>query len=174
MTAQEASLVEQQQYAELRRVILQAVRSSVPGWLAQDAEDIAQNAVLKVHRKLQQNPEAALNRTYLKRVAHSVLVDEIRHRRRRFEGHQEDAEGEDFEVPDERRRPEPQGLGDALQDCLLKQQQRRRRALTLHLLGHNAVEVAELTGVKTKVADNLIYRALASLRDCLRQKEVYP
>ena len=173
-TAIETDINARYNYAELRSTLLGAVRMGCPGWLAQDAEDIAQNAIIKLHQKIQQSPDMEISKTYLRRVAHSVLVDEIRFRRRRFEGHQDDAMSEDYEIETRRESPDQGTVGEALQDCLLRQEHVRRRVLTLHLLGHTIAEVAQLMDSKRKQTENLIYRSLAGLRDCLISKGVYP
>ena len=50
----------------------------------------------------------------------------------------------------------------------------RRLAVTLHLQGHTVPEAGSLLGWNAKRAENLVYRGLADLRDCLAGKGVRP
>lgn len=97
--------------------------------------------------------------SYLWRVAYTVVIDEIR----RFRRQQRQAE----QLPaGERRTPGPEARSELL-DCLAALQDRRRTAVTLHLEGFRTSEVAAALGWTEKQAENLVYRGLADLRDCL-------
>jgi RNA polymerase sigma-70 factor (ECF subfamily) len=48
----------------------------------------------------------------------------------------------------------------------------RRIATTLHLQGHRIREVGDLMGWTEKKAENLIYRGLADLRNCLKSQGI--
>src|SRR5687768_12088948 len=69
-------------YAELRRRLEIAVHHVSPPWLAPQADDLVQAAMLKVYRAAGAD---ALQSAFLYRVAHSVIVDEIRRVKRRKE-----------------------------------------------------------------------------------------
>ncbi|HEX3129590.1 MAG TPA: sigma factor, partial [Thermoanaerobaculia bacterium] len=86
---------EEADYAELREEIVRAVRKLCPRWLASRAEDLVQVAMVKIlelRQRREQNQE--LSSFYLKRVAYSALVDEIRRLERRRESPLENEDGE--------------------------------------------------------------------------------
>lgn len=159
---------------EIHRVIERAVRHACPSWLAADADDIAQAATLKVLDLLERREEKEpLVSSYLWRAAHSELVDEIRRRRsRREDGIEEDRLSSipDIRNPGPERRLAGRELGDAIRSCLRRLIDARRYAVTLHLLGHTLPEIAAFLGWPRKRADNLVYRGMADLRDCLHEK----
>lgn len=153
----------------------QAVRRQCPWWLSDQAQDIAQAALLKVMAAEKNfEGERPLTSFYLYRVAHSALVDEIRRRRRRREVALEvvtDA-GEDRSIePTARSDPERDAsfgeLGAAVRDCLVSMKRERRLAVMLHLQGHPVPEAARILGWAVKRTENLVYRGLADLRQCL-------
>jgi RNA polymerase sigma-70 factor, ECF subfamily len=156
--------------ARLRAAVGRAVRRICPPWLAADADDLTQIATTRVLARLQQTPASGgLTSGYLYRAAHSALVDEIRRRRRLREEPMTDSE---FASP--QRAHDQQELRDALRACLAGLIAVRRRAVILHLQGHSAVEASELLGCGKKQVQNLIYRGLANLRDCLMARGVKP
>lgn len=162
----------------LRRQLVQAVRRTCPRWLAADADDLVQAALLRVLEiRRKREGEAEFSSFYLRRAAHSAVVDEIRRRRRRAEVPLEPDEGaepsrplESSAVPDPERLSESRELGRAVTECLGRMIRPRRLAVTLHLQGHRIREVGDLLGWNAKKAENLIYRGLADLRDCLEDK----
>lgn len=163
-----------ERYRELHLTLTRAVRRICPRWLAEEAEDLVQEALLKLAQREQREQNVvALNKTYLNKVAYSVVVDEMRRRQRRLEpidGADDDVE----EIPDA-ITPSADGIiGDAIADCLSRLKADRRRAVTLHLLGHSVPETAHILGFKAKQAENLVYRGIAQLRECLLGKGVYP
>jgi RNA polymerase sigma-70 factor (ECF subfamily) len=115
---------------------------------------------------------------YLHRAAHSALVDEIRRRMRRPEvslAAVEDARDtpntlEPRSQDDPQRTASLRELGGAIRDCLAKTTRERRLAVTLHLLGHSVPEAARILGWDEKRTENLVYRGLADLRQCLVRK----
>lgn len=163
---------------KIRAVLAVAVRRTCPYWLASDAEDITQEAMIKVLRILQRNEgKEGFSSSYLWRVAYSATIDEIR-RRRRCREVSMDAETMTEEPITPAPSPEScsmaTGIGQAIRDCLDKLIPTRRRAVTLRLLGHSVGEVASLLGWPAKRAENLVYRGLADVRSCLGQKGVTP
>ena len=48
----------------------------------------------------------------------------------------------------------------------------RRLAVTLHLQGHSVPEAARLLDWAVKRTENLVYRGLADLRECLTAKGI--
>ena len=65
-------------------------------------------------------------------------------------------------------------IGRVIRDCLALMKEERRTAVTLHLLGHSVPETGRLLGWAGKRAENLVYRGLADLRDCLTGKGLAP
>ena len=75
-----------ERWASLEATMARAVSRQCPAWLAAEAEDIAQAALMKIAASaLAGEGKPPLSSFYLHKVAHSALVDEIRRRRRRRE-----------------------------------------------------------------------------------------
>lgn len=163
--------------AEIRRRILITVRHACPGWMADDAEDVAQNALIKVCQILEREGERnrELPPSYLWKVACSATVDAIRSRRRsRMEEVSMDAAPDQCQVrgeaPDPERRTAAVEVGRAIVDCLQRLVAPRRLAAMLHLQGHTVPETARLMHWTEAKANNLVYRGIADLRRCLAGK----
>ena len=166
-------------WAKLGADLARAVRRQCPWWLSDQAEDIAQAALIKVMASARNSEgERDLTTFYLYRVAHSAVVDEIRRRKRRNEvglevvtGTADDASAPE---PNDRRDPERSAsfreLGAAIRGCLAAMKRERRLAVVLHLQEHAVPEAARILGWSAKRTENLVYRGLANLRDCLRGK----
>jgi RNA polymerase sigma-70 factor, ECF subfamily len=156
-----------------------AVRRQCPAWLRDQADDIAQAASMKVMAaERRAEGERPLTSFYLYRAAHSALVDEIRRRQRRPEIPLEGSGGPDgqplhFEPRahgDPESRASMRELGAAIRDCLLGSTRDRRLAVALYLQGHSVPEAARILGWEGKRTENLVYRGLADLRQCLMGK----
>lgn len=159
-------------YAELRSRLVGAVRRVCPPWLAADAEDLVQDALIRlVQRNDRLGGNLSVTSAYLKKVAYCAVVDEMRRRQRLadFGAAGSEIEQEDLVDPAAPAH-EDAAVGRAITDCLQAQSSDRRRALTLHLLGHSVPETARILGCNAKRAENLVYRGLAQLRDCLIRK----
>lgn len=162
-----------QELAELRQQLVRAVARTCPRWLAAEADDLVQNALLRLLEiQRRREGDVEFSTFYLRRAAYSVVVDEIRRRRRRGEVPLDpEAEGEEPGCPSEEPDPEElsgsRELGRAIARCLSGMVRPRRLAVTLHLQGHRIREVGGLMGWSAKKAENLIYRGLADLRECL-------
>ena len=177
MTAEDAppAATTDARWTTLRAALARAVRRQCPGWLRDQADDLAQSAVLKVMAVLAREDARPLSSFYLHRVAHSALVDEIRrHQRRREVSLDAGLDALDAAQPVEPRAigtPEDGAtlheLGVAIRECLLAMSSDRRQAVMLHLQGHAVADVARRLGWSPKRADNLVYRGLADLRGCL-------
>jgi RNA polymerase sigma-70 factor (ECF subfamily) len=157
--------------AELRRQLVRAVERICPRWLSAEADDLVQTALLRVLEiRRKREGEAEFSTFYLRRAAHSAVVDEIRRRRRRGEVPLE-AEGDEPALPSVAPGPEQLSeageLGRAITECLGRMIRPRRLAVTLHLQGHRIREVGNHMGWGLKKAENLIYRGLSDLRECL-------
>ncbi len=161
--------------ARLREDLVRAVARACPRWLADRADDLVQNALLRVldvRSRREEEPE--FSALYLRKAAYSAVVDEIRRLRRRGEVplDQDGVAEPSVEEPDPERRAAGSELGREVRACLSGLLAARRRAVTLHLLGHSVPEAARLLGVRAKQAENLVYRGLADLRRCLEGKGV--
>jgi RNA polymerase sigma-70 factor, ECF subfamily len=176
---EQAAAAPEARWTTLRAALFRAVRRQCPRWLSDHAEDLVQAALIKVMASAREREgERALSSFYLYRVAHSALVDEIRRRQRRREValevvHSDEQPGESFE-PHAAGDPEQDAslreLGLAVRDCLLRMSRDRRLAVGLHLQGHSVPDAARVLGWAVKRTENLVYRGLADLRECLRAK----
>ncbi len=164
----------EEEIARLREQLVRAVAKSCPGWLAADADDLVQAALMKVldiAGRREGTPE--FSTFYLRRTAYSTVVDEIRRRRRRREVPLDEGPGMDDQptpAADPERLSSDSELGRAIRGCLEALIRPRKLAVTLHLQGHRIREVGELLGWSAKRAENLIYRGLDDLRGCLDRK----
>jgi RNA polymerase sigma-70 factor, ECF subfamily len=166
--------LEAQSHDELRRGLVRAVRRICPRSLAEDAEDLVQESFIRLLRARKLEGDSTLSSTYLKKVAYSAVIDEIRRRRRRI-AVVAGSEAEIEATPDETVAAIPDtALGNAMETCMQLLQEHRRQALTLHLLGHSGAEIARMLECNAKRAENLTLRALAQLRECLHGKGVSP
>jgi RNA polymerase sigma-70 factor (ECF subfamily) len=153
-----------------------AVARACPAWLRSEQEDITQDAVVRVLRVAAKKRESvdALPRAYLRKVAFAAIVDAIRRQRARPRA-RPGADVEELCAPGTMQSAEPEpGLSGALEDCLARLADARRTAVVLRLQGHSVVEVAQLLAWSTAKARNLVYRALADLRECLAKKGLRP
>jgi RNA polymerase sigma-70 factor, ECF subfamily len=163
-------------YTKLRRDLAQAVARVCPRWQPAFRDDLVQSAVMRVMQVLSKTSEgegnAQLTSSYLYKVAYSVLIDEIRRERRRHETSLEDETVEQQVLTDNNpeRLAASQELGRAIQDCLGRMKRERRLAVTLNLQGHSVPEAARLLDWAAKRTENLVYRGLADLRECLTAK----
>jgi RNA polymerase sigma-70 factor, ECF subfamily len=165
---------------ELRAVLQKAVRRVCPRWLVDRSEDLVQMAMMRVLDARGRNEGlGVVPSSYLYKVAYTTLVDEIRRLRRRPEvSLEEQGGGDGAAVPLADGNPEDHlaanELGEAIQQCLSGLIEDRRLAVTLHLQGHTVPQAAALLGWDAKRTENLVYRGLADLRQCLEAKGVKP
>lgn len=141
-----------------------------PPWLAPHKDDLVQMAVIKL---LRSSSHAELSDGFLSRVAYSVVVDEIRRRRRRNEV------GMSPSLPDRiansndlspESRSHGLALGEQLVECLQALTEARRRAVVLYLQDHTIPEIATTLGWDAKKASNAVYRGLEDLRGLLAKR----
>src|SRR5687767_8668045 len=81
--ARTRAIFEAQGHEVLRRDLERAVRRVCPRSLAEEAEDLVQEAFIRLLRARKFDSKDAVSAAYLKKVAYSAVVDEIRRRRRR-------------------------------------------------------------------------------------------
>lgn len=168
--------IESEYYAQLRNDLTRAVQRVCPHWLAGRAEDIVQVSLIRINELQKRNPERSdLNASYLQRVAYTAVVDEIRRLRRQAEVSLEDEKTENAD-PSLDRNPETRlaGLevGQKIRECLRVLKRARRLAVTVHLQGHTIAQAARILGWAPKRTENLVYRGLADLRNCLTAKGI--
>lgn len=167
------------QYKRLRQRLAAAVRLVCPGWLRQFEDDLVQAGMIAVMRILERDEE---NRhfpaSYLRKVAYSAVVDEIRRLRARkevpLETVTETSVATHTALPAPDRRYAGRQIADAIRDCLARLVEPRKQAVTLHLLGYKKPQIARRMGWNPKRASNLVFRDLENLRACLRERKVTP
>jgi RNA polymerase sigma-70 factor (ECF subfamily) len=164
-------------YTKLRRDLSQAVARVCSRWQPARRDDLVQTAIMRVMEVLGRPPDANEGETpftssYLHRVAYSVLVDELRRERRRHETSLDDDGVGDVagREEDPERLARSGEIGRGIQDCLTRLKRERRLAVTLHLQGHTVPEAARVLDWTVKRTENLVYRGLADLRECLTSK----
>jgi RNA polymerase sigma-70 factor (ECF subfamily) len=161
----------------LVRRVRAAVRRSCPPYLAAQAEDIAQEVLIQLLRKLEKTEgKAEFSSIYLLKAAHGATVDEIRRRSRRREqtGREDEMLENESQWPDPEQRTLARSLGREIRRCLETIVPSRRVAVTLHLLGCPVPEVSRRLGCSEKSADNRVYRGMKDLRNCLEAKGLRP
>ena len=168
-------LLSDEAYSRLRGRLVRAVRKVCPAWLADDSEDLVQDALVSLMRRERKNEEnESFSQSYLMRTAYSKVVDEIRRRRVRREVPMEEEDGDEPAFPDPglgpHREMRRRQLGRAIRECLGELIRPRRLAVILYLQGHRAKATARLLGWDTKRTENLIFRGRQDLQQCLEEK----
>jgi RNA polymerase sigma-70 factor, ECF subfamily len=166
-------------YSQLRTALVRAVARLCPNWLSSQRDDLVQAALMRVMQVVaKQATTSEGNRSfassYLYKVAHSALVDEIRRVRRRREADLDEKEVASVAVSqqDPERIAASREIGRAILDCLSRMARERRLAVTLHLQGHSVPDAARVLDWPAKRTENLVYRGLAVLRQCLLAKGI--
>lgn len=165
--------------AKLRDALTQTVKKVCPGWLSDRVDDLVQTCMIRVmdlQKKSEGNHQPSSS--YLWKMAHNAMIDEIRKIRRRQEVTLTDEEGGERVIPteaaDPEKRMESRQIGEGIRDCLIKLNEARRQAVTLYLQGNTVPESATLLGWTAKKTENLVYRGLQDLRKCLAGKGLEP
>ncbi len=158
----------------LRQRIVAAVRRVCPPWLARQADDIVQEVLIRLTTGPKAEGERVFTSMYLTKAAYGATVDEIRRccRRREVPLPEGEAAAEIASVtaPDPEREAAAAETGRGIQACLQAMLGPRRLAVTLYLQGCSVPEAARRLGWTAKRTENLVYRGLADLRDCLSRK----
>jgi RNA polymerase sigma-70 factor (ECF subfamily) len=145
--------------------------------LSADADDIVQVALLRIMRiREHREGDAPPPASYLRKVAFSAMIDEIRRRRRRLESavpdHDPDATAHRGHDPEQDAMAAQ--IAERLRRCLAALDRPRRIAVTLRLQGHGVSEAARLVGWDYKRMENLVHRGLAEMRKCLTAAGLKP
>lgn len=167
-------MIPESEVQRVQTVLQRAVNRLCQRWSAEEREDLVQTALLKLHQRKSGEDIAQYQSSYLYRVAHSIVVDEVRKRSRR----PATSDGLSPEIFSSERHDQPDqtlAADDATRavwDCLARVADARRTALVLYLQGHSVPEASELLGWPRKRTENCVYRGLANLRECLDAKGV--
>ncbi|HET9298292.1 MAG TPA: sigma-70 family RNA polymerase sigma factor [Candidatus Polarisedimenticolaceae bacterium] len=162
----------------VRRRLAEAMAQVCPHWLAGDREDLVQAALVRIVglRGGRLDP-GDLALTYLWKTAHSVMLDEIRRARWKYErtsGSEHLGNGMPAPTQDPERDAVSREVATQIHACLRTLEPSRRRAVVLHLTGFARHEIAALLEKSVKQIDNLIHRGTRDLRACLESKGVRP
>lgn len=166
------------QAAILRRRVISSVRRTCPHWLADRAEDVVQNVLVKllaISRKSE--GETRFSSVYLEKTVYGAVVDEIRRACARKESpllEQKPAETLASVGAGPERVASSGEIGRAIRHCLGRLSRPRKLAVTLYLQGCTVPRAALHLRWTTKKTENLVYRGLADLRTCLRSKGLNP
>jgi RNA polymerase sigma-70 factor (ECF subfamily) len=165
-------------YQQLKLDLEKAVVHQCPQWMLDHKDDLVQAGMMRVMALREKDANADFNSTYMYRVAHSAMIDEIRRYNRRNETEIVDEEGNDMPLPDEDASPEgrllAEEIGQHIGNCLVHMITPRRLAVTLKLQGESAPQAAEILGWSLRKVENLLYRGLHDLRQCLIKKGITP
>jgi RNA polymerase sigma-70 factor, ECF subfamily len=151
--------------AEMRAVLLRAVRHHCPAELQSQTEDLAHTAWLRIMERKAGEDLGTLEPSYLWRVAFTVVIDEIRRRSARV------SQAETLKAVPRPVLPGPD-VGAEIRDCLEKLPEARQLPVILHLQGFRNEEIGRALQSNEKRAENLVYRGLEQLRRCLAAKGI--
>ncbi|MBK9063736.1 MAG: sigma-70 family RNA polymerase sigma factor [Acidobacteria bacterium] len=161
-------------------LLRRAIERLAPGRSGVLADDVEQEARIRVWRALQSGTEITSPPSYLCRVALTATVDAIRtarsHREEPLEAARTGNEASTAEGPPSLNlSPEAEVLQkerfDVLRLAVDSLAEPRRSAVRLHLRGFRPDEVGRIMGWSPAKARNLAYRGLESLRSELRRRE---
>src|SRR5262245_3671181 len=164
-------------FERLRVHLGRALARACPRVLADRREDLLQDCLVRVMDLVTRSgAERQFSASYLYKVAHSVLIDEIRRIRRRRETPLEEGEPVPTESPSGNPEAVAAGreIGRGILECLARLLQERRLSVTLYLQGQTVPEAARILDWSPKKTENLVYRGLADLRECLAAKGIKP
>lgn len=165
--------MDQSAIQELRPRVEAAVRRVCPPWLADRADDITQTVLIQLTPG---EGKRTFTSMYLNRAAHGATVDEIRRvvrRREISDGETSMHQAATVEAGPEQRAVASE-IASGIRACLVQLVRPRRLAVTAYLMGCGVPETARLLKWDRKRAENLVYRGLADLRECLSRKGIEP
>ena len=161
-------------------LLRRAIERLAPGRAGVQADDVEQEARIRVWKALQGGTEITDPPSYLCRVAFTATVDAVRTARsRREEPLETRRAGDDSPIPQGPAAPGPGPEADVLEREKIAVLRRavdalpepRRSAVRLHLRGFRPEEVGRIMGWSPAKARNLAYRGLEDLREELRRRE---
>jgi RNA polymerase sigma-70 factor (ECF subfamily) len=164
-------------FEELHAILVRVVRRICPAWMAGQQDDLVQIACLRIVKKCPAGEEfPAMGTSYLWKVAHSVVMDELRRRRR----HPEVELDRTSQVQHASSRPTPEAdrarseLNTAITAGLGRLNEARRWAVMLYLYGFSLKDSARMLGWNAKRVDNQRYQGLSELRAYLKERGLEP
>jgi len=133
---------------------------------AAEAQDVVQEAFLRIYKAASRYRPTAKFRTYLYRVVTRLCLDWDAKKRPEYTETV-------LSIPDSSRGPEAllgqKELSDAVRKCLAALPMNQRLAITLrHYDAMSYGEIAEVLDVSAKAVDSLLQRARDTLRQCLQ------
>jgi len=160
----------------LEETLHAAVRAYRPAWLRDDADDLIQKALIRL---LKQHREGnrAVSSSYIWKTAYSVVIDQIRHERRKQETSLEQAAhmaATTVAVHSPERTYRSVELREVLQEAVLSLSRDRKAAVALFLQGHTVRECSEILEWDYKRTENLVYRGYSDLRQFLGERGFRP
>jgi RNA polymerase sigma-70 factor (ECF subfamily) len=143
-----------------------------------DAEDIVQDAFLKIYRELKRFESRSSFRTWVHRItvncAYDLLRQRPRHRAESLDAPAElDAPGSGIELEaDVTSRPDRLAFGAEIQDCVttaleLLTPTERAAFVLRHFEGCSLDEIGETLGLRTGATKHSIFRAVQKMRRAL-------
>jgi RNA polymerase sigma-70 factor, ECF subfamily len=134
------------------------------------AEELVQEAFLKLFEELRQGRGVQMPRPWLFRVVHRLALKEIRRSRVRDVSRAGDeTECEGFEIADSRPTPAEQLLQDEREYRLMRALEslpvRERRCLSLRAEGLRYREIADVLDVSVATVSDVLRRAVTALRE---------
>jgi RNA polymerase sigma-70 factor (ECF subfamily) len=167
-----------EEFGDLSRRVASAVRRRCPRWLSEQADDIAQNVLLKLLKSLNNTDgDRTFSSVYLEKSVSGAVVDEIRRACRRREdpiGNGAVMERAISSRADPERDSASGEIARGIVDCLSSLLRPRKLAVTLYLQGCTVREAAGRLGWSLHRTESLVYRGLADLRRCLARKGLEP
>jgi RNA polymerase sigma factor (sigma-70 family) len=137
-------------------------------------DDVQQNVLMSLWRRLGAEQALDLTPSYVYKAVVRETVRALRAEAARQrdtadedEGDGQAAGGGPFEAVERREQAE------ALMACLSGLSAERQRAARLHLQGFSVDEIMRLNGWPYQKARNLVARAMADLRDALRERGIH-
>lgn len=161
-----------EEVAGVRRYLSVAIARASPGWPREVIEELAQAGVVRLMELEQRRPiSGGYPPAYLSRVAYTLVVDEIRRRRRESSLDSDETSGWVLRswAPTPEKHTVMRELGRAIFGCVGKLSANRRHAVQLMLLGHTNVEIAARVGWDHKQTENFVTRGRSELRKCLQK-----
>ena len=141
---------------------------------ARDAEEVAQDALVRAYRALQQYPEDRIRELRLRGWVWTIAANLCRNRLR-YRARRRERSLDGMDVPDDGTGPEGQALSDEarseLAGRLLDLPWEARAAIVLkHVVGLSYAEISEAIGRPTGTVRSDVSRGLARLREALEEE----